>query len=96
MSSWRHWNVGNHSFLWTIYLAKKYERPATKRNKIRKAFLIEQHNWMEQNNNNMTDAQGPTNTIKLHKNDCPTEWVTAFTDRAEVTRLIKTKVTAGT
>eukprot|EP00029_Vermamoeba_vermiformis_P008451 TRINITY_DN3961_c0_g1_i1.p1 TRINITY_DN3961_c0_g1~~TRINITY_DN3961_c0_g1_i1.p1 ORF type:complete len:560 (-),score=222.68 TRINITY_DN3961_c0_g1_i1:24-1703(-) len=50
---------------------------------------------MEQNNNKMTDVQGPTNVIKLHKNDCPTEWVTAFTDRAEVTRLIKTKVNAG-
>lgn len=50
---------------------------------------------MEQNNNNMSDSQGPTNVVKLHKNECPTEWVTAFTDRAEVTRLIKTKVTAG-
>jgi uncharacterized protein (TIGR02231 family) len=50
---------------------------------------------MEQNNNNMSDSQGPTNVVKLHKNECPTEWVTAFTDRAEVTRLIKTKVTTG-
>ncbi len=50
---------------------------------------------MEQNNNNMSESQAPTNVIKLHKNECPVDWVTAFTDRAEVTRLIKTKVNAG-
>ena len=50
---------------------------------------------MEQNNNKMSESQTPANVIKLHKNACPVDWVTAFTDRAEVTRLIKTKVNAG-
>lgn len=50
---------------------------------------------MEQNNNTMSDSQGPANVVRLHKNDRPTEWVTAFTDRAEVTRMLKTKVAAG-